>query len=168
MSYVQEVLGKDEAVQYAARVSLASYWSNFVIGFFFLLFALPMLLLAIIGNDGHASSMTIGFGLSGLVIIGWPFLARATTELVFTNRRIIAKFGVISRDTVEINFKKIESIRVKQGVIGRILNYGDVIVSGSGATHAPIPKIANPLQFRRAFDTAMEHYDQMENSKAAG
>ena len=39
-------------------------------------------------------------------------IRRNSTELVVTNRRIIAKFGFISRRTVEMNLSKIESVRV--------------------------------------------------------
>jgi len=163
MSYVQEVLGKDELVQHTAKVSLVRYWLNFLLGGLILLATLPSLFM----GQSDLAKFVMGWLAFGVLLIAWPFLVRATTELVLTNRRIIAKFGVISRDTVEINFKKIESIRVKQGVIGRMLNYGDVIVSGSGATHAPIPNIANPLEFRRAFDTALEHFDSTEKVKSA-
>lgn len=164
MSYVQEVLGKDEVVQHSAKVALVRYWLEFLLGGLILLGSLPVLFM----SEGLLAKMEIGMFALGILLIVWPFLVRATTELVLTNRRVIAKFGVISRDTVEIGFKKIESIRVNQGVIGRMLNYGNIVITGSGATHAPIQNIANPLEFRRAFDTAMEHFDQMEKSKAAG
>lgn len=155
MSYVQEVLGKDEVVQHTAKVALVRYWLNFLLGGLMLLGSLPSLFM---GKE-VAMFMIVPLAIA-ILVIGWPFMVRATTELVLTNRRVIAKFGVISRETVEIGFNKIESIRVKQSIIGRMMNYGDLIVTGSGATHAPIPNIANPLEFRRAFDAATQYFDQ--------
>jgi uncharacterized membrane protein YdbT with pleckstrin-like domain len=162
VAYVDEVLGKDEVVQHAAKTSLARYWLNFVLGGLLLLGGLPGLFL---GRDG-AKFMSGPLILAAL-LLAWPFLRRATTELVLTNRRVISKFGVLSRDTVEIGFAKIESIRVKQGLLGRMLNYGDLVITGSGATHAPIPNIRNPLEFRRAFDAATEHWTHEQARKPA-
>ncbi|HEV2008990.1 MAG TPA: PH domain-containing protein, partial [Burkholderiales bacterium] len=85
----------------------------------------------------------------GLILIVVALIRRLTTELVLTDRRIITKSGLISRNTVEMNLAKIESIHVNQGLLGRILDYGDVTVVGTGASLEPLRAIANPLQLRR-------------------
>jgi uncharacterized membrane protein YdbT with pleckstrin-like domain len=87
----------------------------------------------------------------GLVFLIWAWIRVRSTELAITNRRIIAKFGFVKRHTVEINLEKVESLRVEQGVWGRILNFGTIFISGSGSSVAPIPNIADPLVFRRKF-----------------
>nr|WP_256445990.1 PH domain-containing protein [Hahella sp. HN01] len=74
-----------------------------------------------------------------------------TTELVITNKRIIAKFGFIRRNTIEMAVIKVESIQVHQSILGRLLNYGSIIVSGAGNPKAPIPGVSKPLLFRKAF-----------------
>jgi uncharacterized membrane protein YdbT with pleckstrin-like domain len=74
-----------------------------------------------------------------------------STEIAITNRRVIAKFGFIKRDTVEINLEKVEALKVEQGFLGRMLNYGTVFISGAGTSVAPIKDIADPLVFRRKF-----------------
>jgi uncharacterized membrane protein YdbT with pleckstrin-like domain len=162
VSYVNDVLGKDERIQHAAKTSLARYWLNFVLGGLLLVGSLPTLFMG-----GDAAKAMSGMLVLGLIIVGWPFLVRATTELVLTNRRVISKFGVLSRETVEIGFSKVESIRVKQGLLGRLFNYGDLVVTGSGATHAPIANIKHPMEFRRAFDAATEHWTQEQGKKTA-
>ena len=43
---------------------------------------------------------------------------------------------------------KIESIHVNQGLLGRMLNYGDVTVVGTGSSLEPLRGIADPLQLR--------------------
>jgi uncharacterized membrane protein YdbT with pleckstrin-like domain len=85
----------------------------------------------------------------GLVVILAAVVRRKTTELVLTDRRIITKRGVISRDTVEMNLAKVESVHVNQSLLGRILNYGDVTVVGTGASLEPLFGIARPLELRR-------------------
>lgn len=44
---------------------------------------------------------------------------------------------------------KIETIAVQQGILGRMLNYGTIVVVGSGGTREPFKKIAAPLEFRK-------------------
>ncbi|MDE6885741.1 MAG: PH domain-containing protein [Helicobacteraceae bacterium] len=44
---------------------------------------------------------------------------------------------------------KVESINVNQSVFGRILNYGDVVVCGTGGKLSPLKFISNPLELRR-------------------
>ena len=64
---------------------------------------------------------------------------------------MIAKFGFVKRHTVEINLDKVEALKVEQGVLGRMLNYGTIFISGAGTSVAPIADIADPLVFRRKF-----------------
>ncbi|WP_200883498.1 PH domain-containing protein [Aquabacterium sp. NJ1] len=71
------------------------------------------------------------------------------TELAFTNKRVIAKFGFISRHTVEIYLSKVESLQVSQGIFGRIFDFGTLIISGAGNPRAPIPGIDSPMLLRR-------------------
>jgi uncharacterized membrane protein YdbT with pleckstrin-like domain len=136
-SYVESALTKGEQVVYQGKVSLWSMTFLFLLGLLFI-------------------------GFYGLGLLFWIAAAIRyyTTELAITNKRVIAKFGLISRSTVEINLQKIESIQVNQGILGRILNYGSIVVSGAGNPQAPVPGISSPLQFRRAFIDTQENNSQ--------
>lgn len=94
--------------------------------------------------------------LIALAVIAWPLIARRSTELVITSKRLIAKFGVTSTQSIEIRFDRIETVRVKQSLMGRILNYGDIVVTGTGSTFDPIPNVSNPMKFRAALNDATE------------
>ena len=93
---------------------------------------------------------------AGLIFLAVAFVKYKTTELAITTRRVIAKFGFISRRTVELNINKVESIQVDQSVMGRILGYGTLVISGGGIPQAPIPGISNPIAFRKAFIEAQD------------
>ena len=136
-SYIQNTLIKDEKIIHEGKVSVWGMLPLIIAGFIFL----PV----------------IGMGL-----IFWlaAFIQYKTTEVAFTNKRVIAKFGFISRRTVELNLAKVESMQVNQSLFGRMFNYGTLIVSGAGNPQAPIPNIDNPMAFRRAF---MEFQDQVKN-----
>jgi len=127
MSYIDDSLVEGEVLVHRARVS---WWSQF-----------GLVLLGVV---------TLIVVVS-LVFLIWAWIRVRSTELAITNRRIIAKFGFVKRHTVEINLEKVESLRVEQGVWGRILNFGTIFISGSGSSVAPIPNIADPLVFRRKF-----------------
>lgn len=132
-SYIESALTKGEQVIYQGRVSV---WSQG-----------PLLLLGLI--------LLMFYGL-GLIFWAIAAIRYQTTELAITNKRVIAKFGLISRATIEINLQKIESIQVRQGILGRIFNFGSIIVAGAGSPQAPVPGISDPMKFRRAFIDTQE------------
>ena len=139
-SYIEGALIKDEKVVYTGNISL---WS-----------LAPLIVL------GFATIWIIGLGLIFWIM---AYIRYTTTELAFTNKRVIAKFGFISRQTIELNISKVESIQVNQGVLGRIFNFGTSVISGAGNPQAPIPGISDPMSFRRVF---MESQDSAGEAKA--
>ena len=80
-----------------------------------------------------------------------PIIRQVTSEFVITNKRIIIKTGIISRQTLEMNLNKIESVNVDQGILGRILGYGTITIIGTGGTRESFHDISSPLLFRRKF-----------------
>ena len=98
----------------------------------------------------------LSYLIGGLVMILSAIIRRQTTELVLTSRRIITKRGLVSRDTVEMNLSKVESLHVNQGLMGRLLNYGDVTVVGTGASLEPLRGIARPLELRKQLGGVVE------------
>lgn len=80
-----------------------------------------------------------------------PLIAMSTSEFAITNKRVIIKVGLISRRTLEMNLNKIESVNVNQGILGRLLGYGTIVVVGTGGTKEPFASIADPLTFRKKF-----------------
>jgi uncharacterized membrane protein YdbT with pleckstrin-like domain len=73
----------------------------------------------------------------------------ASSEFAITNKRVVIKVGFINRKTLEMVLTKVETVRVDQSIIGRVLNYGTIVVTGTGGTNEPFTLIANPLEFRR-------------------
>ena len=73
---------------------------------------------------------------------------RWATEVLVTDRRVIYARGFIQRHTVEINMDKIESVDVDQSIMGRVFNYGDVTIRGTGQTFEPLHQIDRPIAFR--------------------
>lgn len=87
------------------------------------------------------------------------FIFSKTTELVITSKRVIAKFGLIRRNTIELNHSQVESLMVEQGIINRLVDAGTIIIQGTGGSKTPIPSIIKPLEFRK------EYFRIIENNK---
>ena len=131
-SYVESVLISGETVLHRGRVSLWPHAWKILLG----ILLLPVVV--------------------GLLLLIWVLVIYKTTEIAITNKRIIAKFGFISRSTTEINLVKVESLQVDQGVMARLFGYGTIIVAGAGTPNLKIPGIAEPLQFRKHFMEATD------------
>lgn len=132
-SYVEGALVKDEKLIHVGHISLWSLAGPISLG----VILLPV------------------FGL-GLIFLGVAYVRYKTTELAITNRRVIVKSGFISRQTIEISISKVESIQVDQTMLGRMFDFGTLVISGAGSPQAPILGISQPMQFRRAFIEAQD------------
>ena len=73
-----------------------------------------------------------------------------------TNKRVMMKTGVFSTRSIELLLSKIEAIAVEQSLMGRMLGYGDIVVTGSGGTKETFPRIQSPLEFRRAVQSVTD------------
>jgi len=132
-SYVEDALVKDERIVHLGHISRWSLWH---------LIALGIVLLP-------------AYGL-GLIFLVTAYVKYRTTELAITNKRVIVKTGFIRRSTIEININKVESLQVDQGVLGRMFNFGTLIISGAGTPQAPVAGISGPMAFRKAFIEAQD------------
>jgi uncharacterized membrane protein YdbT with pleckstrin-like domain len=88
----------------------------------------------------------VGIGL--LLAIG-PLIRYTSSEFAVTNKRVLAKHGFIERESIETLLSKIEAISVDQGIIGRMLDFGSITITGTGGTEESFPRISAPLEFRR-------------------
>ncbi len=81
-------------------------------------------------------------------------IIKATTEIAITSSRLIYKRGLVARYVGEINIDRIEGINVLQGVLGRIMGYGRILIRGMGVGEVVLPPIADPISFRKAIEKA--------------
>lgn len=98
--------------------------------------------------------VTLALIVAGLYFIGVTWWRRFTTEVAVTDRRVIYAIGFINRRTVEMNMDKIESVDVEQPLVGRLLNYGDIIIHGTGDSKEVLQEIDRPLDFRSRITAA--------------
>ncbi len=146
MSYVRRVLREGEQVRHTARI----HWVVYLPGLFLALLAGAVLVLAQIDQARSTFWLSVA-ALLGIIALGLLFrewFIRWTTEIAVTDRRVIYKTGFIRRKTNEMNMEKVESVQVDQSVLGRILDYGDVTILGTGEGFETLKTIAAPLELR--------------------
>jgi uncharacterized membrane protein YdbT with pleckstrin-like domain len=152
MSYISSILESGEQVRYHTTVS----WTIYT----------PAILLAIcalaspLAGAGHAETVNISwfaaivFAVAAIVAFLPAWFRRWTTEIAVTDRRVILKRGLIRRHTVEMNMQKVESVDVDQTLIGRLFNYGNVTIRGTGSTFEKLRRIDSPLKLRTTVTSA--------------
>jgi uncharacterized membrane protein YdbT with pleckstrin-like domain len=148
MAYYKKVLQPNESVKYVGKLHWIVYRHAIVLG---------ILAAASYVYSQQAEGYESLFLFSSwvlLVLCAMSFASswfiRITTEIVVTDKRVIHKVGWIARRTEEINITKVETVDVNQGVAGRVLGFGEVLIKGVGGSWEPLRWIASPLNLRNA------------------
>ena len=147
MSYIDNNLMGGEQVIYRTKL----HWAAIGIPIIFtVIIALIILVLLFTGGDAAAVGyFFLLFLFIAIIRVISSFIAFKTSEIGVTNKRILIKVGWIRRTSLETLLTKVEGIQVNQGILGRILNYGTIVIKGTGGTNTPFHKIEAPLEFRK-------------------
>jgi uncharacterized membrane protein YdbT with pleckstrin-like domain len=143
MRYIDHILQPGETVAYTTTLHWVVY-----------LPAIGLWLVAFVALVAGGAAGPLAFlvaiicALTGLGLAFGAWFRRWTTEIDVTDRRIIYKRGFIRRHTVEMNMAKVESVDVDQSILGRMLDYGDITIRGTGIGIEPLHNIGAPLKFR--------------------
>lgn len=77
------------------------------------------------------------------------------TFMTIQTKNVILQSGFFIQQTIDIPLAKIESIDIRQSLIGTIFNYGDLLITGSGGSRQTINCIQSPLTCRRYIEQFM-------------
>jgi Bacterial PH domain len=124
LSYVSKTLMPGETIVHEATISL---WTQ-----------IPLIRLGLI--------LLPVFGV-GLIFWLMAYIRYKSTELAVTTKRTVAKFGFISRHTIEVNLSKIETIQVTHGLLA-----GCSILAHSGGSRSLTSTIRTPTRQKGEFD----------------
>ena len=125
MSYIKESLSSGEEI----RALFKQHWVA----------KLPMLLWMVL-------IITIPLAI-------WEWLKLRFTEMGVTNKRVILKTGIISRLSDEMKLSSIETVEIEQGIMGRILGFGAVKVTGKGISELVFTRINDPMDVKRRIES---------------
>lgn len=132
MGYVDKHLMADETIVFQTKVN----WTEYLKGLVVLLFGLSLGNLIII--------------LIGVVLLGLAYMKISSSEFAVTDKRVLIKVGIFKTRSLETMLNKVEGIHVEQGIIGKMVNSGSIVVKGTGGTDNPFPNIDHPYEFRAA------------------
>jgi hypothetical protein len=146
MSYVDQHLNSGEAVVHRTTLHPIIYlWGAL----------LSLMALVLLFAPG-----AVGLGLTLLVpaalVLGVEWLRYTNSEFAVTTSRVIIKVGWISTHTLELQLAKVEALSVDQDLLGRVLDYGTLIVGGTGGTKEAFKYIKGPIAFRQAVQQQTE------------
>ncbi|MBA3658105.1 MAG: PH domain-containing protein [Gemmatimonadales bacterium] len=148
MGYLDEHLLPGERIVYRARLHP-------------LLFGAPIVILVLGAVAAGALQYFVqdywyvgaAIAAMGLILLIGPAVRYATTEFAVTDKRVLAKVGLLRRRSLETLLSKVEAVEVHQDLTGRMLGYGTVTVIGTGGTRETFPMISAPLELRRQVQT---------------
>ena len=160
MSYVESTLVPGERIIYRAHV----HWITFLgAGLVSLLFTSGAIFVAAVDNN---QSVAFVIFLIGILPLAWSYLRYRCSEFAVTDKRVLIKTGMIQRHTLETLLNKVENISVEQGLLGRVLNYGTIQVTGTGSTKETFTNIVAPLEFRKQVQGATLNYEAVRSGAA--
>jgi uncharacterized membrane protein YdbT with pleckstrin-like domain len=147
MSYIQQVLQPGEQVRRISSIHWIGYWRG-----------VAVVLLAVVAYSLSETRFLPGIwryaayalALMGVVLLIQQWLRWWVTEIAVTDRRVIYKKGLIRRQTNEMNMDKVESVQIDQSILGRMLDYGDVSILGTGEGFEKLRGVANPIGLRNS------------------
>jgi membrane protein YdbS with pleckstrin-like domain len=160
MSYLDDHLLDGERIVYRARL----HWTIFLSSIIVVLLGIGLwIFLRTIGEPTYAYA---GLGLAGigLLIAVGPAIRYVTSEFAVTNKRVLGKVGFVERESDETLLSKVEAIAVDQGVIGRMLGFGTLTLTGTGGTQGVFSGIAEPLEFRRQIQSQIVEQEERRGS----
>ncbi|MDR1057560.1 MAG: PH domain-containing protein [Coxiellaceae bacterium] len=138
MLYLKTTLLAEEQILYYTRPHYIVFF-QVLVWFVLTLFAFKVIRSFLIG------SVLLFMSLCGSIN---ALISYYCSEYALTNKRILVKVGFIRRRSLEIFLDRVEGVYIEQSIIGRILNFGTVIIAGIGGTKSPFYYIHDPLKFR--------------------
>ena len=164
VDYVMQQLGANEKILYTER----HHWVFFVAEMIkWILFAAAVLALVIVLRVWFFEGASwvwwlLLIFLVPAVRIAWGFLSWRMNVYVLTNRRVIESTGVLSKRVADSSLEKLTDIVLKQSILGRMLNYGDIIVltAAAGAGINNLKQIRRPMEFKTQMLDAKEELER--------
>ncbi|MEP7227984.1 MAG: PH domain-containing protein [Gemmatimonadales bacterium] len=161
MSYLDDHLLTGERIVYRAKL----HWTIFLTAIVVVVLGIALGILLQVVEPAYSLAGAALAGIGLLLAIG-PAVRYISSEFAVTDKRVLGKLGFIERESKETLLSKVEAIAIDQGVIGRILGFGTVTITGTGGTQESFPRISEPLEFRRQIQSQIIAQEERRGSPA--
>lgn len=138
---LERMLVSGEEIILRARLHGAIYWKS-----------VAVLLIAIFVGFFLVPTLGIMLGVVGAIMLCIAILTQHYLLLAVTNKRVLARYGLLQMDVVDIRLSKVESIDLERMLTGHLFGYASVVVMGTGQRVIRVPFIGNAESFRRYYN----------------
>jgi len=153
MGYVERHLLPDERILYKTRL----HWILLLKPFLLLILGVAITAFSWWADGPSAPWATalaallylgVAAAVAGLLWTLIHYVEMRTSEFAVTTIRLILKVGLVARYTTELLIARVESIGVAQSLAGRLLDFGDLTVTGTGGAREIFRRVKDPITFR--------------------
>lgn len=85
--------------------------------------------------------------------------------LIVTNERIFFRSGILKVDTVQVRLERVESVEIQRTLVGQLLGYGTVVLTGTGSRFSYIPYLSNAARLRNVIDELLYQREKKVTEK---
>lgn len=149
---LESILMPDEKVLRIATISPGIFWKGIVV---FVLSVIVML---------KAFSLGAFLMLVSVIMLGIAYMTKYFLLLAATDKRVIIRHGIINLDTIQFRYTKLESVELSRTIIGQILGYASVVITGTGSRVTVVPFIADASKFRGELNKILFEQDEKASS----
>ncbi len=149
MSYIKGTLSEDEQI----KEHITLHWLNFLPAALFALIAMVCALIGYIQQQNGELPTAYAAAALFFILSLYIYLPLAAVEMAVTNKRVICKKGIVSVHSEELYNGKVESIEIRQSIMGRLFGYGTICFSGTGDSTVEFVDIDNPRETKARIET---------------
>lgn len=132
---LEPLLRPGERVLGIAAISPGIYWKSVVL---FIAAAVTML---------YSLALGIYLAAVSLVVLILAAMTRKYLLLAATDERVIIRHGIFYIEIVEMRYDRIESIELVSSLMGQLLGYVNIIITGTGRLRFMVPFVENGFDF---------------------
>ena len=133
MKFIKSTLPDNETIE----MEIAFHWTHSLIAWLALFF--------------------LGWLIVGIFIFISMYIEKWTTERALTNKRPVIKRALISRQTEEMSFNRIEEVNLNQSILQRLLGSGNIRVTGTGSGEVVMKNIDDPLAVQKKLNEVRQY-----------
>ena len=93
-----------------------------------------------------------------IIALVWLWLMILTylfSSLIIKEKQVVLCTGILVRQTLDLSLNKIESVDIRQSILGSLFHYGSLVITGTGGTRQHINFLNKPLTCRRHIEQLM-------------
>lgn len=161
--YLAKVLARDEKILLIARRHWLVGFAKTALWATLTLAALVLAAVLLVQSPGAPQVFltTAAVALLPGALWFWEWLSWRNHMYVMTDRRVLQLSGVLSKDVIDTLLEKLNDVKSRQSLWGRIFGYGDIeILTASDSVTNRLRTVADPLEFKRAMLAAKDALEQ--------